>query len=973
MGKTIEELFKTKQLVDGKTAAEKYEIRNSKDMPLRSSTGAMDLPFKAVQIARRNLSSRTRETRLEQEVTGLRIISKLGGPIIYGTDIFKLSTQKTEMVSTMKDSVNPNNSADSGLLGNLFQKGKEKGLELLNKIGVQLPTKLIPTRISLNKDFKAGKEPDTMATLAKIKQDGAGNLAGKFLAQNAKGTPKQIGNQLLGGGIGLLKGEVKKKLFGAPKQGAQNLAKKGENEVQYDSSARYSDTVNPIDEDYLKRNDLSSILLARDANTTSVETPISSTAGSSTNSINASKNPFAKVGDKVGDIKKDNEKKLSQAKKVGQQEVSAGKSVGDTKSGAPATTADSVIKYSDTVDETSDDIALRNDLSTILSAKKENEAQNPDKKKEIDAAKTNTAPVNSSKNPFANLGQKIGDIKKESEQKLSQAKKVGQQEVSSGKKVGDTKSGGSTTTADSVIRYSDTVDETQDDVKLRNDLSTVLTSKKEKEKETPDKKKQIDAVKGNVGALNVKQNPFAKSEDKVKSADKDTKGELQSGRKLGQKSISDGTKKVGDLSEATSDVITYSSTVDETQDDVKLRNDLSTKLQALIKASSAVSSAGGISGLSRTDVQMNMYSSLKNKNTNKQKSKSLKTKYGIESSNKLDFLNEKTTYKSSGPLQLSDGTLLDDTDFITLKFKSIATGEAANFRATVTGISETVSPSWDTAKFIGSPFNHYTYSSIERSVSFNFKMYSTTPAQHIACWQRLNFLTGLAYPQGYSGPYALPPFVYLTLGSLYKNQPTYIDSLSYTMDDNAGWEIGSIDTPDKVMVNGKQVLIKDYKLPIVIDVSITLKLLESKSSTDDKKFYGFARLGANNSTQPLPGQETTTNAQKSGDANISSNATKVESSETLNQPNLKTLNNKEANKESEGNKSSIATSEKRDAGPKFDAFGNITNEGKFDRKKDTGPKFDAFGNITNEGKFTRKKSTGPEFDAFGNITNEGQF
>ena len=972
MGKTIEELFKTKQLVDGKTAAEKYEIRNSKDMPLRSSTGAMDLPFKAVQIARRNLSSRTRETRLEQEVTGLRIISKLGGPIIYGTDIFKLSTQKTEMVSAMKDSVNPNNSADSGLLGNLFQKGKEKGLELLNKIGVQLPTKLIPTRISLNKDFKAGKEPDTMATLAKIKQDGAGNLAGKFLAQNAKGTPKQIGNQLLGGGIGLLKGEVKKKLFGAPKQGAQNLAKKGDSEVQYDSSARYSDTVNPIDEDYLKRNDLSSILLARDANTTSVETPISSTAGSSTNSINASKNPFAKLGDKVGDIKKDNEKKLSQAKKVGQQEVSAGKSVGDTKSGAPATTADSVIKYSDTVDETSDDIALRNDLSTILSAKKENEAQNPDKKKEIDAAKANTAPVNASKNPFANLGQKIGDIKKESEQKLSQAKKVGQQEVSSGKKVGDTKSGGSTTTADSVIKYSDTVDETQDDVKLRNDLSTVLTSKNEKEKQTPDKKKQIEAAKGNVGALNVKQNPFAKSEDKVKLAGEETKGGLQSGRKLGQKSISDGTKKVGDLSEATSDVITYTSTVDEAQDDVKLRNDLSTKLQALTKASSAVSSAGGISGLSRTDVQMNMYSSFKNKNTG-QSAKSLKTKYGIESANKLDFLNEKTTYKSNGPLQLSDGTILDDADFITLKFKSLNTNEAANFRATVTGISETVSPSWDTAKFIGSPFNYYTYSSIERSVSFNFKMYSTTPTQHVACWQRLNFLTGLAYPQGYSGPYAVPPFVLFTLGSLYKNQPTYIESLSYTMDDNAGWEIGSIGAPEKVTVNGKQVLIKDYKLPIVIDVSITLKLLESKSSTDGKQFYGFARLGANSSTRAIPTDPASTNAQKSGDANISSNATKVESSETLNQPNLKTLNNKEANKESEGNKSSITTSERKAKGPEFDAFGNITNEGKFDRKKDTGPKFDAFGRITNEGKFPRAKSTGPEFDAFGNITNEGQF
>jgi hypothetical protein len=889
MGKTIEELFKTKQLVDGKTAAEKYEIRNSKDMPLRSSTGAMDLPFKAVQIARRNLSSRTRETRLEQEVTGLRIISKLGGPIIYSTDIFKLSTQKTEMVSAMKDSVNPNNSADSGLLGNLFQKGKEKGLELLNKIGVQLPTKLIPTRISLNKDFKAGKEPDTMATLAKIKQDGAGNLAGKFLAQNAKGTPKQIGNQLLGGGIGLLKGEVKKKLFGAPKQGAQNLAKKGENDVQYDSTARYSDTVNPIDEDYFKRNDLSSILVAQETKQNAdpaVQKRVDELVPKG-KSVNASKNPFAKLGDKVGDIKKDNEKKLSQAKKVGQQEVSAGKSVGDTKSGAPATTADSVIKYSDTVDETSDDIALRNDLSTILSAKKENEAQNPDKKKEIDAAKGNTAPVNASKNPFANLGQKIGDIKKESEQKLSQAKKVGQQEVSSGKKVGDTKSGGSTTTADSVIRYSDTVDETQDDVKLRNDLSTILTSKNEKEKQTPDKKKQIEAAKGNVGALNVKQNPFAKSEDKVKSADEDTKSGLQSGRKLGQQSISDGTKKVGDLSAATSDVITYTSTVDEAQDDVKLRNDLSTKLEALTKASTAVSSAGGVSGLSRTDVQKNMYSSLKNKSSDGKPSNSLKTKYGIESSDKLDFLNEKAQYTATagGKLQLTDGTYLDDWDFITLKFQSRATGKAVNFRATVSGISETVSPSWDSGKFIGSPFNYYTYSSIERSVSFNFKVYSTTSAQHVAAWQRINFLTGLAYPQGYNQPYATPPFVLLTLGNLYVNKNAYIESLSYTMDDNAGWEIGLNDES-----------VKTYKCPIVVDVSITLKFVESRNTTSGGKFYGF-ELGRE-ATAEVP---SSANAQLSNDSNASAGLLTTQPKDTKVDINEK----KNLNKKKQTQKSSV--------------------------------------------------------------------
>ncbi len=850
MGKSIEDLFKTKQLVDGKTAAEKYEVRNSKDIILRSSTGAMDLPFKAAQILRKNLSSRTRETRLEQEVTGLRIISKLAGPVIYGTDIFKLSTQKTEMVSVMKDSVNSNNSADSGLLGNLFEKGKAKGLELLSKIGVQLPQKLIPTRISLNKDFKAGKEPDTMTTLAKIKGDGAGNLMGKFLAQNAKGTPKQIGNQILGGGIGLLKGVVKKKLFGAPKQGAQNLAKKGDSEVQYDSSARYSNTVNPVDEDYFKRNDLSSILVAQ-----------------------------------------------------------------DTKQNA-----------------------------------------DPAVKKRVDELVPKGKSINASKNPFASLGDKLNDVKKESQQKLSQAAKQGQQEVSKGKTIGDTKSGASPTAADATIKYSETVDEASDDIKLRNDLSTLLSTKKEKEEQNPDKKEQIDKLKGDKTALNVDKNPFAKSTDKIKSVDAKSKTQLSSGRKVGQQSISDGTKKIGDTADTADGVITYSDTVDEIQDDIKLRNDLSTKLEALINASNSVSNGTGIQSISRSGVSQNMYSNLKNQRAGNTKPVSLKTRYGIESKDKLDFLNEKTTYKitkqnsENGSLKLADGTLLDDYDFVTLKFSSKYTGETANFRATVTGISETVSPSWDTAKFIGSPFNYYTYSSIERSVSFNFKVYSTTPLQHIAAWQRINFLTGLTYPQGYSGPYAVPPFVVFTLGNIYKNKVAYIESLSYTMDDNAGWEIGSIGVGEdaRIDINGDKTIMKNYKCPVVVDVSITLKLVESKGTTSGRNYYGFDRLPRTNKDKSATNEASPSNlnAQKFDDANTDESMAVVESGETMNQT---TVNTKK-----DDNTNAIKVEQ-----PKFTA---------------KGPEFDVFGNITNAGKFpTKKKSTGPEFDAFGNITNEGQF
>ena len=656
MGKTIEELFKTKQLADGKTAAEKYEIRDAKEMMLRSSTGAMDLPFKLAQVARRNLSSRLRETRIEEEVTGLRIISKLSGPVIYGTDIFKLSTQKTEMVTAMKDSVNPNNSADNGLLGNLFEKGKAKGQELLNKIGIQLPTKLIPTRISLNSDFKAGKEPDTMATLAKIKRDGAGNLVGKLLAQNAKGTPKQIGNQVLGAGINVLKSTVKKKLFGAAKEGAQNLAKKSDSEVQYDSSAKYSNTINPYDEDYFSRNDLSSILVAQET------------------------------------------------KELG---------------GGPAVN------------------------------------------KRIDELVPKGKGIEKAKNPFSKLGDSLGNLKEKTENKLSQAKKEGQQSLGIGKKIGDTKEGATETTPNPTITYSGTVDETSDDIELRNDLSTYLDS-----------------------LLTAREE------------------------------LAEGDRK-------------------------------------------------GLSPLSRTNVSKNQYSIFKNKKIDK-KGQTLKTRYGIESKDKLDFLNEKTQYAGE-TLKLKDGTILDDYDFITLKFRSKGTGQSVNFRATVTGISETVSPSWDSAKFIGNPYSYYTYSGIERSVSFNFKVYSTTPLQHVAAWQRLNFLTSLTYPQGYSGAYAIPPFVTFTLGNLYKNKNAFIESLSYTMDDNGGWEIGSIgvgeDSP--VGINGSTALMKDYKLPIIVDVSITLKFVESVSTSSAGNFYGFDKLPKAQSGAGA----ATTNSQKLDDAN----------------------------------------------------------------------------------------------------------
>ena len=133
-----------------------------------------------------------------------------------------------------------------------------------------------------------------------------------------------------------------------------------------------------------------------------------------------------------------------------------------------------------------------------------------------------------------------------------------------------------------------------------------------------------------------------------------------------------------------------------------------------------------------------------------------------------------------------------------------------------------MSPSWDSNKFIGSPFSYYTYNGIERSVSFNFKVFSLNEGEQKTAWEKLNELTNMVYPIGYNNISVVPPLMYFTLGNLYSKKESFIESLSYTIDDNFPWEI------------------KDGQvLPMIVDVAVTMKFIESRKSTDNKSKYSY--------------------------------------------------------------------------------------------------------------------------------------
>lgn len=561
---TLEELFKTKKLISGKTAEQQYDIRNSKSTPISSAAGLMTIPMQSVNKIRQNNSNITNETFLEEELTGVRVLSKLSSPILYGTKIARFTLQQSDDVEEMKGANNPNG-GNGGLLGGLVNAGRSAINSVKSFLGI--PQNITPTKLYLNTTQFNGTTIGshlTMRQLAKIKKDGAGSLVGKFLSQNASGTPGQMANSLPGAAAEAGKKALKNILLGSGNEGAINLAK-----MQTGVNNIYSMGI-PLDDFYLFTS-----------------YPLQSS---------------------------------------------------------------SVRQY-----------------------------------------------------------------------KYSRTKKI------------------------------------RGDIDERNDLSS-----------------RYNEIKDD-----------------------------------------------GRLPEKTYSLSRYASYA-YTSDREFYKKSLTTKR-----------------GLTNNFTDDNGNAQVVG--------------------NYKDKLNEYSAYL--GETKKIDGTetTLDDLDLIPLKFYSIAKNASVNFRATVTGLTETFTPTWDSSKMIGNPFQFWTYSQIDRTLQFNFKVYSLSAKEHIAAWQRLSFLTSLVYPQTYGNTandpsaienYVVPPFLKFTLGDMYKGKECFIQSLIYTIDDNNTWDIGAgaLTLPEKPQDTGaimNDKITKDYKLPNVIDVGITLQFVETKASTYRNRMYGFGGTKTN--------------------------------------------------------------------------------------------------------------------------------
>lgn len=161
-------------------------------------------------------------------------------------------------------------------------------------------------------------------------------------------------------------------------------------------------------------------------------------------------------------------------------------------------------------------------------------------------------------------------------------------------------------------------------------------------------------------------------------------------------------------------------------------------------------------------------------------------------------------------------------DVIDFMFHDYVNNRVIPFRATLTGIQETVNTDYDTQRYIGRTERNIVYAGASRDVSFTFFVQAFSKDELDFIWQKINYLTGLCFPSSYSDGFMVPPFTQLTIGQLYVDQPGYIKSLSHTIEDNTSWDID-----------------QDSQMPMGVTVNVSFSIIEKTQVRTGSRFYGF--------------------------------------------------------------------------------------------------------------------------------------
>ena len=179
------------------------------------------------------------------------------------------------------------------------------------------------------------------------------------------------------------------------------------------------------------------------------------------------------------------------------------------------------------------------------------------------------------------------------------------------------------------------------------------------------------------------------------------------------------------------------------------------------------------------------------------------SKYAAQESYTNDFIK----FYLTGP-KLQNGSPTDAKDDIMV------------FRATITSLSDSFQGNWSPITLIGRADPNYHYTGYNRDVSLDFDVYATSRDEMKFIWRKLNALAGYTAPEyniGDSSNIAMrAPWMRLTVGDIFVQQPVTLTTLRFDYDTEASWEINieqdttNMQVPFKIKVSCQFNMITDY-------------------------------------------------------------------------------------------------------------------------------------------------------------------
>lgn len=153
------------------------------------------------------------------------------------------------------------------------------------------------------------------------------------------------------------------------------------------------------------------------------------------------------------------------------------------------------------------------------------------------------------------------------------------------------------------------------------------------------------------------------------------------------------------------------------------------------------------------------------------------------------------------------------------------------FRAAITSLTDSFNPNWTPVTMIGRADPNYQYTGYSRNLQLTFDVYATDRDEMKPIWRKLNALAGYTAPTYNPDSIALEaPWMRITIGDLFYQQPVIITSLTYTLQDSdTTWEINI--EQDAAMMQA----------PKKISVTLSLNLIANELPQKGGRFYTLAK------------------------------------------------------------------------------------------------------------------------------------